>query len=158
MKTKNGVRLWTLLMAWVVLLGALTACNEKKPDDDASDDLPQLESNQVAQVEFTAMYYRPDLDSDIVQIQDGKTVHRILALFNHVEFSPLDADDMKEVYLEMAVGQYILLEGGATVYVSDAGRVMLTASGAESCVSDFGVVDPQALRTIAAEDSAARSN
>lgn len=161
MSKKMMVRGLLLLLALVLLCmpvgcGEDAAPNDTEPGEDTS--LSKLENNEVAKVPFTAMWYRPDMMGEGMEITDAKTVHKILALFNNVTFTPLTEDQLKEVYLEMAEGQFIMLEGGATVYVSDAGRAMFTRTEVGQFVCEKDTVDAAKLRTIISEFTAAVSD
>ena len=161
MSKKTVIRSLLLLLALVLLCMPLGCSEDAAPNDTQQGEdsaLPKLENNEVAKVPFTAMWYRPDMMGEGVEITDAKTVHKILALFNNVTFTPLTEDQLKEVYLEMAEGQFIMLEGGATVYVSDAGRAMFTQAEVGQFVCEKDTVDAAKLRTIIAEFNAGKSD
>ena len=86
-----------------------------------------------------------------VELTDPYVCQSVLAVFNNVEFRGLNSSEsMEDVYLEMKESQYVLLEGGATIFVCDNGRVMLTILNAGQYFTDVGAVDVEALRRICA--------
>ena len=139
---------WMLMM--LMVMGALLGCSATDAGEQSDTEVPpMLENNRVAEIAFTAMWYRENFDAEGFQITDGYTAQCILAQFNNVEFRPLTEEEMRDVYLEVGPAQFIMLEGGATVYVSDAGRAMLTIADGGQYVTEQGAVDAAALHSIA---------
>ena len=155
---KISVRCLLVLLALCLAATTLLGCETDIPSADEQDGSqeekmpPRIENNVVAQIPFTAMWYRPDMFGDLgVELTDPYVCQSVLAVFNNVEFRGLNSSEsMEDVYLEMKESQYVLLEGGATIFVCDNGRVMLTILNAGQYFTDVGAVDVEALRQICA--------
>ena len=152
---------WLLmLLALCIVVAALAGCENQTPEPDEGGDKqqtedkvpPRLENNTVAQISFTAMWYRPSMfGSEGVQLTDPYITQSVLAFFNNVEFRGLEEGESGEqIYLEMKESQYILLEGSGTIFVCDNGRVMLTITNGGQYFTDVGAVDAEALRALCA--------